>query len=133
MISVKNHLTFKIPDVNFAVNIDNKVGACGFYPIYPFVHRLYPVALVKVNEVTGEVVRGPDGMCLRCKPGEHGEMVGKIIRGNPVKEFSGYLSHKETSKKLLRNVFSQGDVAFSSGYKFISKPIDGQGQIFRQG
>jgi hypothetical protein len=51
------------------VNIDNHVGACGFFPIYPFITQLYPLRLVKVDEQTGEIVR-ENGLCIPCKPGK---------------------------------------------------------------
>lgn len=49
------------------VNIDNRVGAVGFVPKY--ASALYPVALLRVNEETGEPIRGPNGFCIPCKPG----------------------------------------------------------------
>lgn len=50
------------------VNIDNKIGAVGFVPLC--AGSLYPVALLKVDEETGEPVRGTDGLCMRCEPGK---------------------------------------------------------------
>lgn len=50
-----------------AVNIDNKIGAVGFIPRY--ANSLYPVTLLKIDEETGELLRGPDGLCIPCKPG----------------------------------------------------------------
>lgn len=44
-----------------------QVGACGFNSrILSFV---YPIRLVRVNEDTMELIRGPDGLCIPCKPG----------------------------------------------------------------
>lgn len=54
--------------VKFTVNIDSTVGAVGFVPRYAL--QLYPVALVRVSETTGELIRGKDGLCIRCKPGK---------------------------------------------------------------
>lgn len=51
----------------FSVNIDNKIGAVGFVPLC--AGSLYPVALLRVDEETGEPMRGSDGLCIRCKPG----------------------------------------------------------------
>lgn len=99
----------------FSVNLDNTVGACGFLPVYPFTSNAFPVRLVKVDENTGELIRDKDGLCVRCKPGEYGEMVGKIVRGSPLKDFVGYVSNNDTNKKLIKDVFNKGDVAFSSG------------------
>lgn len=55
-----------------AVNTDNTVGAVGFMPQFAahLATSLYPVALIKVNEETGEPIRGEDGFCIRCKAGE---------------------------------------------------------------
>uniref|UniRef100_A0A1I7ZDN4 Very long-chain fatty acid transport protein n=1 Tax=Steinernema glaseri TaxID=37863 RepID=A0A1I7ZDN4_9BILA len=97
------------------LNIDNKVGACGFFPIYPFLTKLYPVRLVKVDEETGEIVRDKDGLCVSCRPGETGEMVGVIDKKDPLLHFEGYVDKKDTSKKILTNVFKKGDCVFSSG------------------
>lgn len=45
----------------------SQVGACGFSSrILPFV---YPIRLVRVNEDTMELIRGPNGVCLPCQPG----------------------------------------------------------------
>lgn len=44
-----------------------QVGACGFNSqIIPFI---YPIRLVRVDEETMELIRGPDGVCIPCKPG----------------------------------------------------------------
>ncbi|NXS13894.1 S27A4 protein, partial [Neodrepanis coruscans] len=44
------------------------VGSCGFNSrILPCV---YPIGLVKVDEDTMELIRGPDGLCISCKPGD---------------------------------------------------------------
>lgn len=108
------------------MNINNQVGACGFFPIavvYPlisYLNAIYPITLIKIDESTGEIVRDKHGLVVRCGPGEHGEIVGKIIKGSPFKEFNGYLSRSDTNKKLVRDVFRKGDVAFSSG-KYLKK------------
>ena len=31
---------------------------------------MYPIGLVRVDEDTMELIRGPDGVCIRCRPGE---------------------------------------------------------------
>ncbi|KAF1585723.1 UNVERIFIED_CONTAM: Long-chain fatty acid transport protein 1, partial [Eudyptes robustus] len=46
------------------VNINNHIGSCGFFPIYPFLTALYPVRLVKVNPETGELLRDENGLCI---------------------------------------------------------------------
>ncbi|NWI15875.1 S27A4 protein, partial [Crypturellus soui] len=94
-------------------NFDNKVGSCGFNSrILPGV---YPVGLVKVDEDTMELIRGPDGVCIPCKPGEPGQMVGRIVKNNPLQHFDGYLNQSATNKKIARDVFSKGDAAYLTG------------------
>jgi solute carrier family 27 fatty acid transporter 1/4 len=68
-------------------NIDSKVGAVGFVPriLYP----LMPMTLAKID-MTGEVIRDPQtGLIIRCEPGEPGELVGKIIKHHPIRDFQG--------------------------------------------
>ncbi|XP_053980372.1 long-chain fatty acid transport protein 4 [Hylaeus volcanicus] len=95
------------------VNIDNTIGAVGFVPLY--AGSFYPVGLLKVDEETGEPVRGPDGLCVRCKPGEPGVFVGKINSKKVVNDFIGYVDSKASEQKILRNVFKKGDRVFNSG------------------
>ncbi|MCL4128833.1 UNVERIFIED_CONTAM: hypothetical protein GTU68_057669 [Idotea baltica] len=94
------------------MNIEGKPGACGFLSVlFPM---FYPARLIKVNPFTGEAIRGDDGLCLLCKPGEPGEFVGKI-RKDPLGDFHGYADKKATEKKIIRDVFRKGDSAFASG------------------
>lgn len=46
-------------------------------------------------------------------------MVSTIKSNNPLLIFEGYLNQKETSKKVLKNVFKKGDSVFVSGLCFI--------------
>ncbi|XP_059170137.1 long-chain fatty acid transport protein 1-like isoform X2 [Physella acuta] len=95
------------------VNNRNKIGAVGFTTrILPF---LYPITLIKVDLETNEVCRDKNGVCIKAEPGEPGELVGKIVKGDPVREFDGYVDDKATTKKVIRDVFSKGDLAFSTG------------------
>lgn len=94
------------------------MGAVGFIGvIFPdfIVEKLLPLRLIRVDEVTGEPIRGADGFCERCEPGESGELVGKIVRGDPVKDFQGYRDPEATKKKILHDVFRKGDLYFRSG------------------
>ncbi|CAL1285540.1 unnamed protein product [Larinioides sclopetarius] len=94
------------------VNVFGKQGAVGF--LLRVCDRLYPVSLIKVDPETREIVRNEKGFCIRCKPGEQGEMIGKII-SNPINSFDGYADRVETKKKIIRNCFEKGDMAFLSG------------------
>ncbi|CAB3410048.1 unnamed protein product [Caenorhabditis bovis] len=97
------------------VNIDGHVGACGFLPISPLTKKMHPVRLIKVDDVTGEAIRTPDGLCVACNPGESGAMVSTIRKNNPLLQFEGYLNKTETKKKIIRDVFARGDSCFLTG------------------
>jgi len=97
------------------VNLDNHVGACGFFPIYPFLTFLYPVRLLKVDPESGEIARDKNGLCISCRPGDIGEMVGVIKDHDPLLRFEGYVDKSDTQKKVIRNAFKKGDAVFSSG------------------
>ncbi|XP_053138290.1 long-chain fatty acid transport protein 4 [Hemicordylus capensis] len=94
-------------------NFDNKFGACGFNS--RIVPGVYPINLVRVNEDTMELIRGPDGLCIRCKPGESGQLVGRITQSDPLQRFDGYLNHEANNKKVARDVFNKGDSAYLTG------------------
>ncbi|XP_072458580.1 long-chain fatty acid transport protein 1 isoform X1 [Notamacropus eugenii] len=94
-------------------NIDGKVGACGFNSrILP---NVYPIRLVKVNEDTMELLRDAQGLCISCKPGEPGLLVGQINQQDPLRRFDGYVNESATNKKIAYNVFQKGDSAYLSG------------------
>ncbi|XP_010210281.1 PREDICTED: long-chain fatty acid transport protein 1 [Tinamus guttatus] len=94
-------------------NLDGKVGACGFNSrILP---NVYPIRLVKVNEDTMEPIRDSRGLCISCRPGEPGLLVGQINQRDPLRRFDGYVSESATNKKIAYNVFEKGDQAYLSG------------------
>ncbi|WAR31240.1 S27A1-like protein [Mya arenaria] len=79
------------------INFDNTIGACGFTSVIaPF---MYPVTLIKVDS-------------------EPGELVGRIVTGDPLRQFDGYVSKDATDKKVARDVFKKGDLAFLTGDTF---------------
>lgn len=94
-------------------NLDGKVGACGFNSrILP---SFYPIQLVKVNEDTMELSRDSQGLCIPCRPGEPGLLVGQINQQDPLRRFDGYVNESATSKKIASNVLRKGDQAYLSG------------------
>uniref|UniRef100_A0A8C1JVA2 Very long-chain fatty acid transport protein n=1 Tax=Cyprinus carpio TaxID=7962 RepID=A0A8C1JVA2_CYPCA len=94
-------------------NMDGKVGACGFNSrILP---NVYPIRLLKVNEETMELVRDKQGLCVPCRPGEPGLLVGRINQEDPLRRFDGYASQDATRKKIAYNVFKKNDSAYLSG------------------
>ena len=122
------------------INIDNIVGACGFLPrIWPFwmVELFLPLFLIKVDQETGEPLRDERGFCINCEPGESGEFVGKIVKGDPVKDFYGYKDKTANEKKTISNVFRSGDMYFRSGDYMITDEfsnltfLDRKGDTFR--
>jgi citronellyl-CoA synthetase len=83
------------------LNVDRTVGMC-----------LSPFAVVKCDVESGEPIRGENGFALRSPPGENGLILGQISESLP---FSGYTDEGETQKKIVRDVFEQGDAWFNFG------------------
>ncbi|TRY68230.1 hypothetical protein TCAL_04167 [Tigriopus californicus] len=105
---------FNVDIAEFYVNFLNKKGAVGFVSkIFPFI---LPYRVIRIDNETGEFIRDPkSGLCQECEPGEVGELVSPIVRGNPIRDFQGYLDKSATSKKVAKNVLKQGDICFRSG------------------
>jgi len=51
--------------------------------------------------------------------GEAGQLVGRIVKGQPLREFDGYASPEATKKKIANNVFKKDDCYFLSGMLFL--------------
>ena len=67
-------------------------------------------------DVENEVpIRGSNGFCVEAAHGEAGELLFPIREDHPSKRFDGYTDPKATEKKVLRDVFKQGDAWFRSG------------------
>ena len=94
------------------VNIDSKRGSVGFTSVlFPSV---YPVSIIRLDEAA-EPVRGPNGLCVPCRPGEPGEFVGKIVKNHPSRGFDGYVDKTATDSKIIKDVLRKGDSYFRSG------------------
>ena len=76
---------------------------------------IYPVVVIKVDEATGEPIRDENGLCQHIKPGDVGEIVGKIHEDDPSRAYPGYHNVEATQKKIIKDVFKHGDKAFLSG------------------
>lgn len=118
-------------------NFTGKKGACGFLPIHAFTQRFFPVRLLKVDETSGELLRDKNGFCVPCVPGEEGIIVSTLRSSDPLLSFEGYLSEKETAKKVIKQplpgvkaVFISGDLLFWDrlGYLYFK---DRLGDTFR--
>ncbi len=96
-------------------NYDGKPGAIGRVP--PFLAHRFPMALVRHDTETGEVLRDENGFCSACAPDEPGEAIGAVLspENATTKPFYGYTDAAASERKLLRHAFSQGDCWFRTG------------------
>ncbi len=101
---------------NFSLyNCEGKPGAIGRIPSF-LAHR-FPVALIKVDPETAEPIRNEKGLCLRCTANEVGEAIGKIpdAHASEGSRFEGYTDKGASERKVLRNVFEDGDAWYRTG------------------
>jgi len=95
------------------LNVDNRSGSCGRIPF----REQHNGALIRYDIETDSHPRNKDGWCIACAPGEVGEFIGNIPCGDdgtPAR-FEGYTSEEETRRKILCDVFEQGDRWYRSG------------------
>lgn len=89
------------------------VGAVGRIPWY--MRKTINPKIVKFDIEKEEPIRGSNGYCVECKVNEVGETLGEIIVGGGASTFEGYSSKADTEKKILHNVFNEGDQWFRTG------------------
>lgn len=96
-------------------NMDGKPGAIGRVP--KWLERKFQTKVIRFDIDTETPVRGPDGRCIECSPGEVGEAVGRITvdPSAPGQRFDGYADREETERKILRDAFAPGDAWFRTG------------------
>jgi fatty-acyl-CoA synthase len=96
-------------------NCEGKPGAIGRIP--GFLADRFPVALIRIDPETGEILRDADGRCIRCDTNEPGEAIGRIVAGSqsPARHFDGYTDPDATNRKVLDDVFVTGDRWFRTG------------------
>ncbi len=87
-------------------------GSVGRMPPIPWLDNAY---LAKFDREAGAPMRGPGGRCVECKPGEVGELLGRIDPTRVTMRFEGYLGDAATNAKILRDVKEPGDAYFRSG------------------
>jgi fatty-acyl-CoA synthase len=116
---------FKIPRIleyyastegNFSLyNCEGRAGAIGKIP--PFLAHRLPVALLRFDVESGEPWRNADGFCERCRPNEIGEAVGFIPGAGKENagRFEGYADPEASARKVLHNVFKDGDSWYRTG------------------
>jgi fatty-acyl-CoA synthase len=96
-------------------NAEGKRGAIGRVPPY-LTHRFSPV-LVKFDVERGEPVRSDEGFCIRSALNEPGEAIGKLSKdaSNLGSRYEGYTDSEASGKKILYNVFENGDAWIRTG------------------
>ncbi len=96
-------------------NCEGKPGSIGRIPAF-LAHR-FPVELIRSDTDTGEPIRDAAGRCMRCVADEAGEAIGQISenRSGPARGFDGYTNGQATDRKILRDVFVEGDRWFRTG------------------
>jgi fatty-acyl-CoA synthase len=94
------------------LNYDGKIGAVGRVPDY--MRRIVGTRIVRFDIDNEMPIRGADGFCIECAPGEPGEAIGEI-KSEPGRSFEGYTQRSDTQKKILTDVFAKGDRWFRTG------------------
>ena len=96
-------------------NFDGKIGAVGRIP--KWLESKFFVEIVRFDIAAGEPMRGPDGFCVKCAPGEVGEAISKIMNDpkRPSQRFEGYSDPGDTDRKILRDALAKGDRWFRTG------------------
>ena len=97
-------------------NLDGTPGAIGRCPFW--LKPMFPMVNIRLtHEFDHEtVLRGADGFCVKCAPGEVGELVSEIAFDpmKPGQRFDGYADPIATEAKILHSVFRKGDLWFRS-------------------
>jgi len=93
-------------------NFDGREGAVGRVP--KWLRKRFNVRVIQFDVENEKPIRGSNGFCIECGPGQVGECVGRI-GGDARAEFAGYVDKAASEKKVLRNVFEKGDAWFATG------------------
>lgn len=94
------------------MNLDGRPGAVGRVPGY--LRSLLNARIIRFDVETEQPVRGPDGLCIECAPGEVGEAIGRIGTEGRT-NYTGYADKAASERKVLRDAFAPGDAWFRSG------------------
>ncbi len=87
-------------------------GSVGRMPPFPWLDNAFLAKFDRDREVP---LRDARGLCIPCKPGEVGELLGRIDPSRVTMRFDGYLGDSATASKILRDVKAPGDAYFRSG------------------
>jgi putative long chain acyl-CoA synthase len=88
----------------------HKVGALG-RPL-PGASEM---ALVRYDFDQDEVMRGVDGMPIRCFAEQPGMLIARIDAGHPMAAFEGQVDPSQSARSVLRDAFEPGDAWFVTG------------------
>eukprot|EP01030_Chromulinospumella_sphaerica_P017269 gene17269-17094_t len=94
-------------------NFDGTVGAIGRIP--KWLKKRVNARIVQFDLDSEQPIRGVNGLCIECGPGQVGECIGKIDAGDARTNFTGYADKAATEKKVLHDVFEKGDAWFRTG------------------
>ena len=94
-------------------NFDGRTGAIGRAP--KWLRNRFNIRLVQYDVEAEAPIRGTDGSCIECGPGQVGECIGKIGLGDARSEYTGYVDKAASDRKILRDVFDKGDAWFRTG------------------
>jgi fatty-acyl-CoA synthase len=90
---------------NFSLyNCEGQPGAIGRIPA--FLSSRLPVALLRFDLDAAEPLRNSQGLCEQCLPNDRGQRAGR---------FEGYADPEASARKVLRNVFKEGDAWYRTG------------------
>jgi fatty-acyl-CoA synthase len=113
---------FRIPEIlefygstegNVSIfNFDGREGAVGRVPRW--LRGRFNIRVIQFDVEGEKPIRGPNGFCVECGPGQVGECIGKI-GGDARAEYTGYVDKAASEKKVLHDVFEKGDAWFATG------------------
>ncbi len=99
---------------NFSLyNVEGERGAIGRIP--SFLASQQRLRIIRIDPETETPLRGPDGFCQICGTDEAGETIAQIAVSSTETAFEGYLDQHASERKILRNVFAEGDAWMRSG------------------
>jgi fatty-acyl-CoA synthase len=91
-------------------NCEGKQGSIGRVP--PMLELYFAVKLIRVDQETGEPLRDAAGSCIVCDCDEPGEAICPIRED---RTFDGYNDVEASLRKILHNVFANGDRWYRTG------------------
>lgn len=99
---------------NFSLyNVEGERGAIGRIP--SFLASQQRLRIIRIDQDTETPLRGEDGFCQTCAADEAGETIAQIAVSSTETAFEGYLDQHASERKILRNVFAEGDAWVRSG------------------